>query len=161
MSLSAMRSADAYVGKSFKYLAITDKSLKKFVTTLRPEDGSLTVDYLVDILTPSNADEIPTRVVPMEMTDNLLQKTLEKAKERVVTLVGILQANYWDELTLVCSERKKWCAVSLCAHFLVRGDRISRIIHSILTELYVQLTVLRTAEDGADMSIRYESSLSY
>lgn len=154
-------SADAYVGKSFKYLAIYDKSLRKFVTNLRPEDGALTIEYLVDILTPGTMEEIPTNLICSKMSENSLNDVLSFAKERVVTLINVLYTNYWEELTEVIFERKKWTAVVLFAQFILRGDRTSRVIYNLLTELYVQLTVLRTAEDGVDMSISYESSLSY
>jgi hypothetical protein len=154
-------SADAYVGKSFKYLAIYDKSLRKFVINPRPEDGTLTVDYLVDILTPGSLEEIPTSIISSKMSENSLNDVLSFAKERVVTLINVLQANYWDVLTEVVYERKKWTAVLLFAQFILRGDRTSRVIYNLLTELYVHVTVLRTAEDGVDMSISYESSLAY
>lgn len=154
-------SADAYVGKSFKYLAIHDKSLRKFIVNPRPEDGSLTVEYLIDIITPGSSEEIPTSLVSSTMSENSLKEVLSFAKERVVTLIGVLYTSYWNNLTEVIAERKKWNAVTLFAQFILRGDRTSRVIYSILTELYVHITVLRTAEDGVDMSIRYENSLSY
>lgn len=153
--------ADAYVGKSFKYLAISDKSLRKFIISKRPDDGSLNVDYLVEILTPGTSDEIPTSIVSSGLSEGLLSSILVRAKERFVTLVNILQANYWPALTEIVARKKKWDAVGLFAELLTRGDRTSRVIHTLLTELYVYLTVMRTAEDGADMSIQYVPSYEY
>lgn len=149
-------SADPFVGKSFKYLAIFDKSLRKFVVNSRPEDSILTVDYLIDILTPSVVDEIPTNLIQPCLSENTHKEILDKAKERVVVLLNTLHINYWTELTEVVFSRKKWDAISLIAAFLLLGTRRSSIIYHSLVELYVQLTILRTIEDNIDLSIRYE-----
>lgn len=153
-------SADAYVGKSFKYLAIFDKTLRKFVNSQRPEDGSITVDYLVDIMTPNTVDEIPTNILSTQISENVLSETVNRAKERTVVILSVLSANYWSDLTTQISEKKRWDAITLLAEYLTRGDRTAKIIYPLLVELYVQLTILRTAEDSADMRIQYDS-MSY
>lgn len=161
VSSKMLASADAYVGKSFKYLAIFDKSLRKYVNSQRSDNGVLTVDYLVDILTPGAIEDVPTNIISSKLSESVLAAILQKAKDRVITLINILHANYWRELSGVVAEKKRWDAITLLTEFLIRGDRTAKIIYGLLIELYVYLTILRTAEDGADMSIQYDLSLEY
>ena len=156
-----LTSADAFIGKSFKYLAIFDKSLRKYIVDPRPDDGVLTVEYLIDILTPGTAEDIPSNIIQPRLNENSTHEILNNAKNRLVKLINTLQANYWEDLTEVIFERKKWDAISLLAVFLLSNTRRSIVIYRALIELYVQLTVLRTVEDQTDMSIQYEESLSW
>ena len=156
-----LTSADAFIGKSFKYLSIFDKSLRKYIVDLRPDDGVLTVEYLIDILTPGTVEDIPSNIIQPRLNENSTLEILNNAKDRLVKLINTLQANYWEDLTEVIFSRKKWDAISLLAAFLLSNTRRSIVIYNALIELYVQLTVLRTVEDQTDMSIQYEESGSW
>lgn len=154
-------SATSYVGKSFKYLAIYDKSIRRLVQSARPEDGSLTVDYLVEILTPGAPDEIMTPITIGVLQESTVTKILNRACERFTTLINILQINYWAELSEIVRRKRKWNAVTLLAEILKTGSRNCEICYYNIVELCVNLQIMRMIGDYTDMSVHYEDIDEY
>lgn len=164
-----LTSADKYIGKCFKYLSIYDKSFRRLIVNNRPDDGSLTVDYLCDILTPSSIEELPTPVTTGVFSESFITGVTKAASDRLLTLINILQMHYWEFLGNIVKSKRKWDAVSLIAAVLGknhgnRGDKNNKdneMVYYILIELYVQLSVMRTIGDHADLSIPYEDLEDY
>lgn len=156
-----LASANKYIGKCFKYLTINDKSFRRLIVNMRPDDGSLTVDYLVDILTPGSAEDLLSPVTAGIFSESFIARVTESATERATVLINILQMHYWEYLTEIVREKKNWNAVSLTAAVLSNKSKNSEMVYYILVELYVRLSVMRTIGDHADLSIVYEDIENY
>jgi hypothetical protein len=149
-------SVDKYVGKSFKYLAIHNKTMRALVQNHRPEDGSLTVDYLVDILTPGSEEEMLSEMDSgVELPQETVDKLLAAACESAVKTINILITNYWSALTSIVAKKKKWKISSLLTEVLSHCDRVTTHIYYLLVDLSVQLHVMRTVGGHADRRIAY------
>ena len=150
--------SEKYIGKSLKYLSIFDKSLKR--TVARSQSSVLTVDDLIDILTPSKIEDIPPRVVVSKLSDNSYSMILSQTKIQFDKIIINLQTNYWKELTRVASSRKYWDPLLFIADVLRSGDTLSesrnyRAIYDLMIDLYGILNVLRTIEDSVDRCVLY------
>ena len=150
--------SEKYIGKSLKYLSIFDKSLKR--TVVKSQSNTLTVDDLIDILTPSKIEDIPPRVVVSKLSDNSYYMILSRTKMQFDKIINNLQTNYWKELTSVASRRKYWDPLLFITDVLRSGDTLSesrnyRAIYDLLIDLYGVLNVLRTIEDSVDRCVSY------
>jgi hypothetical protein len=147
---------EKYTGKSYKYLAIANKSFKKHIETYARKPGwKLTIDELYDILTPGSQDEIPADMVPKNLSDESHVKILASASMHFVRVVQILQTEYWDQLSEFISESVKISTYELLARVLQEGGRRNYMLYRYLVELYVQITILRTVGDHTSSDIIY------
>ena len=147
---------DKFIGKSPKYLAIETSYYKsKIVQYTRPTNWKLTVDELCDILTPSKKSEIPRDIIPKGISDEHYFKTIDAAFTKFVTIMDILQTEYWSDLQEILVRKSKWKALELFTAAIVNGRR-GYVLYRHLITAYMQLTILRTAGDHTTSAVPYE-----
>lgn len=151
-----MLNPEKYTGKSIKYLSIDFPSYKQKVQQYNRSAGwTLTIDEIYDIMTPSKKSEIPIDVVPQGLTDTDYRQTVGDAFQKFSSIANILYVEYWNDLTNILSRKSKWTAVELFASAMTSGRR-GYVLYRHLIDLYIQITILRTAGDHTSSEIPYE-----